>query len=125
MLDHWPTKISVDLDLTLHQHHQSERDRIGGAILLFSRGEASGRRRIDQSKVVAGLILTHCNQFLRGLGDPDPNLCLAVDVFGAVAHRPPGTFVRKLREVEDACVEIASLWRATTPPKEYDGPDPT
>ncbi|MGD9814654.1 MAG: hypothetical protein AB7Q23_14285 [Hyphomonadaceae bacterium] len=124
-LDMWPTKVTVTLDVTVHQHRKGEPDGIGGAILLFSKGEASSKKRIEQSKNVAGLILTYCDRFLSGMGTPDRNLCLAVDVFGGVAHKPPGSFSKGLRDVENSCDEIAALWKATSPPDDYDGPDPS
>jgi hypothetical protein len=123
-LDMWPTRISVAMDFTVHRPVPSNRDRIGGAILLFSKGESSGRSRVERSKTIAGLIYTFCNRFLKNLGEPDHTLCFAVDVFNGIAHTPPGTFARKLRNVADACDEIAARWRTVNPPTDYDGPDP-
>lgn len=122
-LDMWPTKVSVHLDVILRQRAPTApKDRIGGAILLFSKGEASASARLERSRVIAGLIYTYANRFLVTQGDPDPALCLAVDVLNGVSHRPPGTFARKLRNVEDACTEIAALWRTIEAPEDYDGP---
>jgi hypothetical protein len=123
-LDQWPTKISVALDLTIHRPIKGAKDQVGGVMLLFSRGEASTKSRIERSKTIAGLIYTYASRFMTGQGDPEPSLCLAVDVFGGVAHSPPGTFARKLRNVEDACGEIAASWKTILPPDDYDGPDP-
>jgi hypothetical protein len=122
-LDMWPTRISVAMDFTVHKPVPGGKDRIGGAILLFSQGESSSRTRIERSKTIAGLIYTYCNRFLSTAGDPDPTLCLAVDVFGGIAYPPQGTFTKKLRNVGDACDEIAARWRTITPPADYDGPD--
>lgn len=123
-LDMWPTRISVAMDFTVHKPIAGGKDSIGGAILLFSRGESSSKTRIERSKIIAGLIYTHCNRFLKGLGNPEPSLCFAVDVFNGKAHTPPGTFARKLRNVADACDEIAARWKTIPPPEDYDGPDP-
>jgi hypothetical protein len=41
----------------------------------------------------------------------------------ALADRQ-GTFTRKLRNVEDACDEIADRWPRIKPPADYDGRDP-
>jgi hypothetical protein len=122
-LDMWPTKVSVSMNFTVHKPVAGAKDRIGGAILLFSRGETSSKTRIERSKTIAGLIYTFCNRFHASLGTPDPALCLAVDVFGGVAHTPQGTFAKKLRNVEDACDEIADRWKRITAPDDYDGPD--
>jgi hypothetical protein len=125
VLDMFPTKIGVTLDFTIHRPTKGGRDQIGAAIFLFSRGETSSKSRVERSKTTAGLIFTHVSRFLGGLGDPDPTICLAVDVFGGVAHTPPGTFSRKLRNVADACEEIAGQWKTVSPPTDYDGPTPS
>jgi hypothetical protein len=123
-LDMWPTRISVAMNFTVHKPVPKGKDQIGGAILLFSKGESSTKNRIERSKTIAGLIYTHCNRFMTALGVPDPTLCFAIDVFSGVAHTPQGTFTRKLRNVGDACDEIAARWKTIPPPADYDGPDP-
>ncbi|MGP0058861.1 MAG: hypothetical protein ACLPID_06215 [Beijerinckiaceae bacterium] len=122
VLDEWATKISVDLDVTLHVPTNSGRDRVGAAILLFSRGESGSNTRIEQSKTIATLIFQFCTQFMDGRGDPDKKLCFAIDVFAGLSHGPQG--IRKLDHIRDACEEIATRWSAIDPPDDYDGPDP-
>ena len=122
LLDMWPTKISVNLDVIVRQHALSATDKIGGAVLLFSKGEASSNARVERSRVIAGLIYTYTTRFLANQGEPDPALCLAVDVLNGTSYRPPGTFARKLKNVEDACTEISALWHTVEPPADYDGP---
>ncbi|MHC2585390.1 hypothetical protein [Bradyrhizobium diazoefficiens] len=124
LLDLWPTRISVSLDFTIHRSTTGGNNAVGGAVLLFSKGETSTNARVERSKIIAGLIHTYTGRFLGGVGDPDPALCLAVDVFGGIAHKPPGSFVKKLRNVADACDEIAARWRTVRPPSGYDGPEP-
>lgn len=124
-LDMWPTRVSVDLDLTVHVPTKDGPDRIGGVILLFSRGEKATKARIEKSKVIAGLILTSLGRHFSHAGEPDRNLCLAVDVFGQKAYAPAGTFARGLDSVASAAEEIASRWRTVDPPPDYDGPEPT
>jgi hypothetical protein len=123
-LDLWPTRVSVAMDYTVHKPVAGDKDFIGGAIFLFSRGESSSKTRTERCKTIAGLIYTHCTRFMTGLGKPDPSLCLAIDVFSGQSHAPQGTFARKLRNVADACDEIAASWRGIKPPADYDGPDP-
>jgi hypothetical protein len=125
-LDLWSTtKISVNLDLIVRRPVMNGADKIGGTIFLFSKGEPSTKARVERSKVIAGLILTYCanSPTIKGLGAADPSLCLAVDVFSHTAHKPPGTFATKLRNVEDAAEEIAARWKTIPPPDDYDGPD--
>jgi hypothetical protein len=112
------------MNFTVHKPVPKGKDQIGGALLLFSKGESSTKNRIERSKTIAGLIYTYCNRFMKSLGEPDPTLCFAIDVFSGVAHTPQGTFTRKLRNVGDACDEIAARWRTISPPDDYDGPDP-
>lgn len=89
--------------------------------MLFSRGEASSNRRIEQSKTIASLFHGFCVQFMSDRSDPDKKLCLAIDVFGGQAYGPQG--IRKLDHIRDACEEIASRWEAVGAPADYDGPD--
>ena len=123
-LDIWPTKVSVNLDLIVRQTQRDGSTKIGGAIFLFSKGEASSKKRIEQSKNAAGLILTYCGNMLGGLGTAEPKLCFAVDVFSGIAHRPPGTFSRGARQMEICATDIAALWDTIEPPPDYDGPTP-
>jgi hypothetical protein len=126
LLDIWKTtKISVNLDLIIRKPVPgANHDNIGGAVFLFSKGEASSKARIDRSKIIAGLIYTYCGNILKDLGVADPALCMAVDVFGKVTHKPPGTFAAKLKNVADACEEIHARWKSIAPPDDYDGPEP-
>ncbi|WOJ90733.1 hypothetical protein RZS28_05435 [Methylocapsa polymorpha] len=121
-LDEWAAKISVDIDVTIHVPTETGKDRIGAAILLFSRGESSEAKRIEQSKTIASLIFRFCNRFMLDRGDPDKKLCLAVDVFTGSSQGPQGQ--RKLDHIRDACEEIAARWDTINPPEDYDGPSP-
>jgi hypothetical protein len=123
-LDKWPTLVSVAFDLTVHKAADNGPGTFGAAIFLFNRGEASTAVRKERCGNIAGLIYTFCAQYLNGgsFGEADPALCLAVDVFGGVEYRCPGTFARKLRHVQDSCDEIATLWHTIPPPADYDGP---
>lgn len=122
LLADWPTKISVALDVTIHRFRNSERDRIGGAIFLFSRGESSSKSRVERCKTIGGLIYVFCEKHLQLQGDADPDLCFAFDVFTGTKHTPPGTFARKLGHISEACEEIADRWKRIGPPDDYDGP---
>jgi hypothetical protein len=119
-----PTRISVALDLTTHKPVEGARDHIGGINLLFSRGEKSTRARIERCKTIAGLAYVFCGTHLKLLGDADPAICYAVDVYGAQTYTPQGTFSRKLRQIAESCDEIGARWRTVAPPPDYDGPDP-
>lgn len=119
-----PTRVSVDLDVVTRRRNMKGRDHIGGVVLVFSKGEPLNRKRIERCKVLAGLCYTFCSTFLKDFGDIDRTLCLAVDVFGQLAYKPPGTFAVKLKHVEESCEEIGARWRTVAPPADYDGPEP-
>lgn len=123
-LDIWPTKISVSLDVISRKPTKGGGYYVGGAMLLFSKGEKSTKARSEQCRVIAGLIYTFCGTHLKGLGQADPSLCLAIDVLTGVSYKPPGTFAKKARNVADACDEISAIWPTVRPPADYDGPDP-
>jgi len=123
-LDDWRTRISIALDVTIHKPVRGEEDRIGGALFFFSRGEASTKARIERAKTVAGMIYTLCDRKLGSMGQADPSLYFAVDVFAGVRHSPQGTFARKLAHIEEACEEVADRWKRIGPPDDYDGPEP-
>jgi hypothetical protein len=124
-LEMWATRVTVSVDLIARRNVKEGPDEIGGIVFLFSRGEKSTATRLERSKTIAGLIYTFAREHLSSIGEPSPSLCLAVDVFPGVAHKPPGTFVRKLRNIEDACNEISDRWARVLPPDDYDGPDPS
>jgi hypothetical protein len=120
-----PTKISVDIDLTVHKPTKGGSDKVGGIMLLFSRGEKLVAARIEQCKTIAGLIYVFGLNHLKGFGEPDRALCLAVDVFAQRMFNPPGTFRKNLAYIEDASEEIATRWKNIPPPDDYDGPEPS
>lgn len=117
-LDLWPTKVTVDVDFTVHKG-----DLVGAAVFLFSQGDPSTKKRLDRCKTIAGLVYLFATHHLKGLGTPDVDLCYAVDVFAGKAHKTSGKFTVKQRQIEDACEEIAVRWKTIAPPPDYDGPD--
>lgn len=122
LLDLWPTKVSVALDLMVRKPNKAGAHDVGAIILLFSKGERRTKARVAQSKTIAGLIYTFCNKFHASLGSVDRTLCLAVDVFARTPYRPPGEFLRAIDQISVACEEIASRWDGIAPPSDYDGP---
>lgn len=118
------TKISVAMDVLTHKKNKDGPDSIGGIFLLFSRGEGTGKQRIERCKTVAGLAYEFCAANLGSRGVADTSICFGVDVFGGKAYQPQGTFARKRRQIEDSCEEIAARWRSVPPPTDYDGPEP-
>lgn len=119
-----PTKISVALDAITRKRNGNGPDSIGGVFLLFSRGEGTGKQRIERCKTVAGIAYEYCAAMLASRGAADTSICFGVDVFGGRAYQPQGTFARKRRQIEDSCDEIAASWKLVKPPSDYDGPDP-
>jgi hypothetical protein len=119
-----PMKIGVSIDLTTHRPVMSGKDHVGGLVFLFSKGESSGKNRIERCKIISGLIFVYVTRHLGTLGDADRKLCFALDVLQGVGYQPPGTFAQKMKQVEEACAEIADRWPNIEPPDGYDGPSP-
>lgn len=119
-----PTKISVSVDLWTKKKNMEGPDAVGGAVFIFSRGEAQSKKRVERCKIVGGLIYDYLLSHPRVGGVADTSTCLGIDVFGQKSYPPPGTFARARRQIEDSCEEIALRWYATDPPSGYDGPDP-
>lgn len=111
-------EISVRLDMTVHK-----KDRVGGAVLLFSKSEGSAKERGDRGRNSAVLAFLFAKNYLTHLGEIDRKLCLSVDVFGGKSYACPDTFMRKIGNMEDSCEEVVLRWPTITPPDDYDGPD--
>lgn len=118
LLDLWPAKIKVELDLIVRKPAKLGPGPFGGLIFLFSRTRQPPDARIDQCRTIAGLIYVFCERHLAHLGTPNRSLCLAVDVFAERAISAPEGFVQKLDYIEDACEEIAARWEEVTPAEE-------
>jgi hypothetical protein len=118
LLDLWPTKIKVELDLIVRKPSKLGLGPFGGMILLFSKTRQPPEAHIDQCKTIAGLIYIFCERHLAHLGTPNRSLCLAVDVFAERAIPAPDGFVQKLDYIEDACEEIAARWDEVAPLEE-------
>jgi hypothetical protein len=116
--------VSVSLDATLHREDAEGVRFVGGAILLFSKTETSGRQREDRCKTSAVLAALFSEQHLTYLGQTDPKLCFSIDVFGSKPYQCPSSFKRKLDHIQDSCEEVALRWPTTPPPADYDGPAP-
>lgn len=122
-IDEWPTRISVSLDLTVHRPTRGERDKVGGVILFFAKGEDKDNKRFERLKTAANLIFVFASRFLTHHGDADKKLCFAVDVFGRRIVQPTGEFLRGTKLIAESCEEIADRWSAIAPPADYDGPE--
>jgi hypothetical protein len=122
-LDDWRTKISVSLDLTVHKPTKAEKDKIGGVVFAFAKGEDKDNKRHERLKITANLIYVFCDRHLSFHGEADKKLCFAVDVFARKLVQPTGEFLRGMKLIEESCEEVADRWPAISPPDDYDGPD--
>jgi hypothetical protein len=118
LLDVWPTKVKVELDVIARKPSKLGPGPFGGIIFLFSKSRQTPEARIDQCRTIAGLIYVFCERHLAHLGTPNRLLCLAVDVFAERAVPAPEGFVQKLDYLADACEEIAARWDDVTPLEE-------
>ena len=61
------------------------------------------------------------DKYLKPLGAVDPKICLSLDVFGQKIYPAPGSYVKRLSQMDVSCEEIALRWPTIDPPDDYDG----
>ncbi len=115
--------VSVALDGTTHRTGKNGEKCVGGLILLFSKSEASAKNREARCKTSAVLAAVFSEQHLAYLGQADPKICYALDVFGKRIFPAPNMFPTKLDHMRAACEEVALRWDHIDPPTDYDGPN--
>lgn len=115
--------VSVALDGTTHRVGKDDEKRVGGLILLFSKSEASAKSREARCRTSAVLAAVFAEKHLSYLGQAEPKICYALDVFGKRVFPAPATFPTKLDHMSAACEEVALRWDHISPPTDYDGPN--
>lgn len=110
--------VSVNLDLI---SRNEKKGLIGGVVIQTSKAVSSKSWREDHSACVASLAYMLANAHLGALGQADPKMCFAADVFASKIKQAPGSYKRRLKDIEFACSEIAMFWPTVTPPTDYDG----
>lgn len=114
--------VSVALDGTTHRVGKNDEKQVGGLILLFSKSEASAKGREARCRTSAILAAVFAEKHLAYLGQAEPKICYALDVFGKRIFPAPASFPTKLDHMSAACEEVALRWGHIEPPSDYDGP---
>jgi hypothetical protein len=113
--------ISVALDATTHKVGKDGANCVGGLILLFSKSDASAKSREARCRTSAVLAAVFAEKHLAYLGQAEPGLCYAMDVFGKRLFPAPKMFPTKLDHMSASCEEVALRWPTIAPPPDYDG----
>jgi hypothetical protein len=108
-------EVPVNLD-ALIVRPQRDREQVGGALLRFTRPEdeteQAASRRQAMGVYAAVLVLLHVQQNLAGERNPDPRICLSIDVQCEDIHAAPRTYAQRVNNLESACRVIAAMWHA-------------
>lgn len=115
-------EISVAADVFAVRCDKDGVERVGAAILLFSKSEASAKGRDELCRVSALLAAMFAEKYLGHLGVVDPKMCVAVDVFSGKEHKAPASYVKALENISNSCEEVVLRWAKAEVPADYDGP---
>lgn len=112
--------VSVSLDLMTEIPQGNGTSRVGGTILcLWKTRAADTPHRCQAMAMLASEVVS---KFLKDNQACDPNMCMAVDVFGGKVYRAKAHQKMLLKTVENSCGEIATIWPSVEPPANYNGP---
>lgn len=114
--------ISVSADIFTVRDDKDGTRRVGAVVLLFSKSEASAKGRAELCRVSALLAAQFAGKHLGHIGAVDPKMCASIDVFSGQSHEAPGSYIKALENIGNACEEVALRWAVTDPPADYDGP---
>lgn len=121
VLDIYGVRISVAMDLIAYKSNKHGHQSIGGVLLLVAKSDASSKNRAARCEAAAVLTMLATEEHLSALGEIDPKLCMAVDVFGGTVYPAKGNYKRLNGSIESSCEEIAQRWPSIEPPADYDG----
>jgi len=113
--------ISVALDVTTHRKDKDDQAYVGGIIMVFSKAEASASARERRCRVAAVLSALFAEKHLATLGKTDPKMCISLDVFAGKTYPTPGSYVKRLSQINTSCKEVTLWWPTIDPPDDYDG----
>jgi hypothetical protein len=104
-------KISVRPEVTLHSKSKAGEDLVGGIKLHFPKTEPMDG---EQANLVSALINAFCKDHLWKDGTPLPAQCIVIDLASGKVYPGIKAIKQRLRDVESACGQIASLWPGIT-----------
>jgi hypothetical protein len=104
-------EISVRPEVTLHSTSKGGEDFVGGIKLHFPKTEPMDE---EQASLVSSLINAFCKDNLWKDGAPLPTQCMVIDLASGRVYPGVKSIKQRLKEVESACGQIASLWPGIT-----------
>jgi hypothetical protein len=104
-------KISVRPEVTLHSKSKGGEDLVGGIKLHFPKTEPMDE---EQASLVSALINAFCKDHLWKDGAPLPSQCMVIDLASGKVYPGVKSIKQRLKDVDSACGQIASLWPGIT-----------
>jgi hypothetical protein len=104
-------EISVRPEVTLHSKSKGGEDFVGGIKLHFPKTEPMDE---EQASLVSALMNAFCKDHLWKDGAPMPTHCMVTDLASGKVYPGVKSIKQRLKEVESACGQIASLWPGIT-----------
>lgn len=104
-------EISVRPEVTLHSKTKAGEDLVGGIKLHFPKTEPMDE---EQANLVSAMMNAFCKDHLWKDGSPLPAHCMVVDLASGKVYPGIKSIKQRLKEVESACTQIASLWPGIT-----------
>jgi|LNAP01.1.fsa_nt_gb hypothetical protein len=89
-------------------------------MLVFSKSDASTTIREQRCRTSAVLATLFADS-LKPLGAIDPKIYVSLGVFGQRIYPAPGSYVKRLSQMDVSCEEVALRWQTIDPPDGYDG----
>ena len=107
-------RIPVEIHFRLRRVTQTNRVRVGAAMLRYAKGKALAPAVGEwQSAFLLGYLnLTEPDDSV----EPERKLCLTIDAYSGVSHSAPSDSVRRFQNMKAACATIAERWPAIAPP---------
>jgi hypothetical protein len=97
--------------LVVFQKFRHVEDLVGGIKLHFPKTEPMDE---EQANLVSSLINAFCKDHLWKDGAPLPTHCMVIDLASGKVYPGVKSIKQRLKEVESACGQIASLWPGVT-----------
>jgi hypothetical protein len=104
-------EISVRPEVTLHSKSKSGEGFVGGIKLHFPKTEPMDE---EQASLVSALMNAFCKDHLWKEGSPSPAHCMVIDLASGKVYPGVKSIKQRLKDIESACGQIASLWPGIT-----------
>jgi len=102
-------QVSVRPDVIIRSTNRSGGQTVGAIKLYFPKTISLSD---DAGAYIATTLHQYVNEYFSAYGTADYRRCHVVDVFGQQIFTAPPSFIRRRRDIEAACEEIARAWAA-------------